>query len=329
MEALNPHPPTESSFELIIPALERELLRESQNPAGTLKTIRSYRWALDDLTRFAHAAGVYDLADVDRDLLERWQDNLRERPSGLGGRLKSSSRSIASTAARRLIRHAAERDMIDGKLERAIVRVRTVQNEPRPLEPTHFALLRAHFAQPSTNLISLRDSALFFAFITTGARVTEMLQLERFNYARPVVLQKGGTEKMLRFPPAVVAMIADYVARRRDQLPALWVALGNNINGIKPLEAPGVREIWHRACDQLRLPRFTTHQLRHTFFTELVDQDVPVDVVAETGGHHDLRTAMRYVKVSERRRQLAVDAAAQLVPATRPQLLRPLRRRRR
>lgn len=316
---------SESSFELVIPALERALLRENLSPA----TVRCYRYALDDLARFMHGAGIDDLADVDRDLLERWQDNLRERPSMLnGGLLKASTRSIASTAARRLIRFAAERDMCDWKLERAIVRVRTVINEPRPIEPAHLAQLQEHFARTSRNLITLRDRSLFFAFLTTGARVKEMLQLERVNYARPVVLQKGGTEKVLRFPPEVVAMIAEYVRARRDDLPWLWIALGNNINALRQLTDDGVREIWHRACAQIGIPAFTTHQLRHSFGTELVDLGVSIEVVADTMGHHDLRTAMRYVKVSERRRQQAVDAAAQLVPATRPRLLRPIRRRR-
>jgi site-specific recombinase XerD len=323
MEALRPATLSESSLDVILPAFERSLLRENIAAA----TVRGYRWALDDLARFLRRQDVDDVAQLSRDLLERWQDQLRERPSALGGHLKASTRSIASTAARRLIRFAAERDMLDWKLERAVVRVRTVQNDPRPIDPEDLAKLQAHFSRPSRNIITLRDSALFFAFLTSGARVAEMLQLERSNYSRPVVVQKGGTEKVLRFPAEVVAKIADYIAARRDDLPWLWIALGNNVNAIRRLEAAGVREIWHRACGQLRIARFTTHQLRHTFGTELVDAEVPIEVVVETMGHHDLRTAMRYVKVSERRRQLAVDAAALLVPQSRPRLLPRLRRR--
>src|SRR5258708_7948837 len=145
---LRKHPPSDSSLDLLLPAFERGLLRENLS----VSTVRSYRWALEDLARFMRdQAGTDDVADLDRDLLERWQDHLRERPSALGGHLKAPSRSNASTAVRRLIRFAAEREMLDWRLERAVVRVRTVQNDPRPIEPDDLAVLQAHFSRPSTN----------------------------------------------------------------------------------------------------------------------------------------------------------------------------------
>lgn len=322
MEALSHPSPSDSSLDVVLPAFERALLRENLSP----RTVRSYRWALDDLVRFLRANGVDDLAYVDRDLLERWQDQLRDRETRLGRLLKASTRSIASTAVRRLIRWGAERDMLDWTVERAVVKVHTRKSEPRPLEPQVLHALQAHYARSSHNLLWMRDRALFFAFITSGGRVTELLQMNRDDYTQPVVIQKGGYEKTLRFPLEAIAMMAEYLTLRRDDLPHMWIAAGNNVNVVRRLEASGVRAIWMRVCHELGLPRFTTHQLRHTYGTELAE-DVDVEVVADLMGHHDLRTAMRYVKIRDRRRQLAVDAAAQLVPTTRPPFLRPLRRR--
>lgn len=315
MEALS-RTPSDSSLDVVLPAFERALRRENLSE----RTVRSYRWALDDLARFMRANDVEDVAELDRDLIERWQDQLRDRYTKRGTLLRSSTRSIASTAARRLIRWAAERDILDWKVERAVVKVHTRKSDPRPLDRAVLDRLRMHYAQPGRHLIYMRDRAMFFAFITSGARVTELLQMNRDDYTRPTVVQKGGYEKTLLFPTEAVAMMAEYLVLRRDDLPHMWIALGNNVNTIRRLEAAGVRGIWSRVCHELSLPRFTTHQLRHSYATELADADVDVDVIADVMGHHDLRTAMRYVKIRDRRRARAVEAAAHLVPAARPRL---------
>src|SRR5579864_5950926 len=125
---LRESPPSESSLDRVARDFQRALLRENLSE----NTVRSYGWAVADLVRFLRANGVNDLADVDRDLLERWQDQLRERVTRMGTHLRSSTRSGASTAARRLIGFAADRDMVDWRLARAIVRVRTVKNDGEP-----------------------------------------------------------------------------------------------------------------------------------------------------------------------------------------------------
>jgi site-specific recombinase XerD len=52
----------------------------------------------------------------------------------------------------------------------------------------------------------------------------------------------------------------------------------------------------------------TPHVLRHTFCTAIAER-AGLDVVAELAGHADVRTSKRYVTVTARRTQTAIDHA--------------------
>jgi integrase len=48
------------------------------------------------------------------------------------------------------------------------------------------------------------------------------------------------------------------------------------------------------------MPRFTAHQLRHTFGTEAASAGIPATDLQALMGHEDLSTTQRYVRVTGR-----------------------------
>lgn len=48
------------------------------------------------------------------------------------------------------------------------------------------------------------------------------------------------------------------------------------------------------------MPRFTSHQLRHTFGTEGAASGIPATELQALMGHEDLATTQRYVRVTGR-----------------------------
>ena len=285
---------SDSWLERVGPSFERSLLREELSP----QTVRSYMIGIKNLFAFLHDQGVEDLVQLDRDLLERWQDSMRERVPPL----RAGSRSLYATAVRRLIGFAADRDIVDWKLERAIKGVRQRRRDSehvrQPIPPADLELLKAYLGprRARMTLIDLRDRALFFVLYTTGLRVSEALQMPREGYESCRVRQKGGSYIDIFVPPTVTLYVADYLHARRDDLPLLWVALGNNTNAIRPLQDSGVREVWRRLCRQLGIEYFTTHQLRHTCATELRAAGVSEQGQADWLHHADTRTVHKYAK---------------------------------
>jgi len=297
---------SESWLDTVAADYERALYRQNLSPA----TVRVYNGALKNFFTFLREQDVHDLHRLDRDLIERWQDALRAHMPPL----KASTRSLYGTGVRKLLRWAAEQDILDGRLEKAIVGVRTRSSQPRPIPPEDLNTLKAFLGprRPRATVVELRDRALFFCLLTSAARVSEALQMRRRDFERAIVIQKGGTEKALHMPPTAIAMIEDYLAVRKDDLPWLWIGHGNNVNAVKRLEGAGVREAWRRLCYLLHIDRFTTHQLRHTCITEMLARGISELVTADHAGHHDIRQIHVYGQVRDHQRRQALDAMENL-----------------
>jgi len=300
--ALQLHRRSDSLLDDVARSFEQQLLNENFSP----ETVRGYGVGIKNLFAFLRDHDVHDLADLNRQLLEDWQTSLRERVPPL----KANSRGLYATSARQLIAWAAERDIVDLKLVRAIVRVRTKRHdeddEVPPIPPDDLRLIMAYLGprRSRMTIVDLRDRAMFFFFFETGLRVSEALQVRRDSYMSGRVRQKGGNWVDFEITATVIAMIRDYLHARTDDEPWLWEKHGNNAGVHGRLQPSGVLEAWARLARRLGIPRWKTHQIRHTTGTT-VHEEFHGDEITVAGvlHHSDTRTAHRYVKLSERSKQ--------------------------
>lgn len=269
-------------------------------------TVRAFDCWFRDFDRYLARLGI-EVESVSSVQLERWQEGLAARS------LAPRTQQLAATSVRNAIRWAIQRrswDFDQPDVWEALAAPRAPKLLPRPLPRATVDRITAYLAPRRINgdLYFYRTRAMWFYMVTTGARVSEVLSLERDDLAHdgPVVRQKGGSQKALWAPPAAMGAVLDYVRRRDDDHPALWVTHGNP--PVRSLAPAGVREQWHQLADRLSIPRWTTHQLRHTCATELLDAGVPPEVVAAHLGHHGLASLAGYGEVRLGRRQLAVQA---------------------
>jgi len=288
------------------PILERtkqELLVRGRSPA----TVRIYEWGVQTLIKFV---GDGDRL-VDRDLIEEWQGSLVTR-------LNPRSRALAATGVRALLKWAAnrQRPLCDPFLAQAIVSTKVNKKQPRPLHPNDLIRITAHLIErcdlrlaaqmgerPPT-LRDLRDRALFHYILGIGGRVSEVLQVHRTTFEREVIRQKGGTAKEFICQPGVAGLIHQYLAARSDDLPWLWIALTPS-GVVRKLDPAGVLKIWERLAAAYLVPRFTTHQLRHTAATALAARGHGPLEIADFLGHADTRWVQIYAKTSPNRLQAA------------------------
>lgn len=288
------------------PAYARALRRAGRSE----ETIRGYMWTVDKLLDFLERDGLEDFADITRDQLERWQDEIVQ------SRLKARSRQHASSIARGLLRWAAEREIVDWRLERAVVPVNVKRRKVHPVPPADLAKVIRYLVplRPHMTIVELRDRAMTIYILVTGARVSEALQALRTDYTLPVVIQKGGGEKTLRPTATALDLVHDYLRARRDDWPWLWVQHGNNINAAGArLKSSGVREALIRLALRLQIKPFTTHQLRHSYATVLGNAGISPAAIADGLGHADLRTLMEYLEVQEPLQLQVVETMEQLV----------------
>lgn len=290
---------------------ELSLQRRDLSP----RTVKAYHWALHDLIHKAmQPARLVNVHDLTRDVLEEWQDTQIERG------WKPRVRGLSVTAVRQFIKYAIKNDYItDPKLEWALAEVKQPEAEPHPIPEEDLAKIQAYLLPLTSDMMvtQLRDRALFCYILSTGARVSEALQPTRANYARPTVIQKGGTKKTLGVTPKAEEIVGDYLACRDDDRPELWVIHAKRRH-LEPMNPADVRLVWKHMSKRLELSYWTTHAIRHTTATVLLAANIDHLVIAEHLGHHGVGTIANYAKVGEKGRQKvlgAMDEMLQLPPA--------------
>jgi integrase/recombinase XerD len=261
-------------------------------------TIQAYSWGVKDFQGFLHSQGLISLHQVTRSHLENWQDRL----AAVG--MRPRSRSLAVTAIRAYLGWASDHELCDARLVGWLTTVKVDALQPKPLSRADLAAMIDHYTprpEPGRQQLTyLRDRALFFVLLSTGARVSEGLAMPRAGFERCSVRQKGGGQKLLTIPEGVASVVREYLAARVDASPLLFAGIG----------PAGVRQIWHRACERIGIAPFTTHSLRHTYATELLAKGIDSRIVAELLGHKNMQTIMVYTKMLESSRKQAEDTIA-------------------
>lgn len=118
---------------------------------------------------------------------------------------------------------------------------------------------------------SPRDRALFGAMFDSGARVGEILQLDRSSIVNNEAIVKGkGSQHRgdrLHFSNNALKLIDDYLATRSDKLPPLFISRQN-----RRICVQQVIRLFHTYIAKAGIKvngRGATHILRHSFATNL------------------------------------------------------------
>jgi len=272
------------------------------------KTLVSYGLIID---RFVAYVGDQVL---DRQLLRAWQD----AQTGI----KPASRQVRFSVVRGFLRFGAAEEALNPTLWLNVAKVRVPRSQPRPIPHEDVQRVLAYLAQqpelverrkdssPRDLERALRTRALFYFLFTTGARIFEALSVDRDDYVdgSALVIQKGGSEKLLITTSAARQAIAAYPTSRQDANPALFLSYRSN-QPPQRLTSGGALAIWKALAGTMGIRSFGNHRIRHTTATELGEAEVLDSVVQTVMGHADPATTGRYREIGVGRRQRAVEAA--------------------
>lgn len=270
----------------------------------TPSTLKGYTtWVTDWQLYLGDRANIPQSWTV-RDV-EGWQEQLAER-------LAPSSRATAAACLRGLLKWAVRHDRpVKENLWMTVDRPKIPRLLPRPLPAQNLTRLLTYLRprRKHAPLSYWRDRALVFYLLGTAARVSEALQVsvDDVGEAPAMVRQKGGAMKVLFAPPVCQEAIWDYLRHRSDNHPALWITTTDN-QPVRAMSSEAVRRMCHRLARQVGVPPFTTHQLRHTAATELLDAHVAPEVVAAHLGHSGMGSLAGYGEIRLGRRAEAVAA---------------------
>jgi integrase/recombinase XerD len=160
------------------------------------------------------------------------------------------------------------------------------------------------------DLISLRDRALLELLYATGARVTEIINLnttdissiknEDSQVTTIRVKGKGGKERVIPIGSFGLMAVNDYLTRSRPTLCKVSTqkALFLNQRGGRLTRQSAWGIVANRAARAGLAEVVTPHSMRHSFATHLLDGGADIRVVQELLGHASVTTTQIYTLIT-------------------------------
>ncbi|GAA5209478.1 site-specific tyrosine recombinase XerD [Microbacterium kyungheense] len=262
-------------------------------------TVAAYRRDLAGYAMWLGEQGVDDTAEVTPVMLASFvADRAAGQPpmaaSSLA-RLQSSVRGLHRFLAREGIEPADPTSHLrPPKQPRRLPKALTIDQVSTLLEA----------AGPADDLLGVRDRALLEMLYATGARVSEIVQLDVDDLAHGDVLRvrgKGSKERIVPVGSYARAAVDAYLTRSRPELSRRGHATPRLFLGARgaPLSRQSAWLIIQSAAERAHLTAHVSpHTLRHSFATHLLQGGADVRVVQELLGHASVATTQIYTHVS-------------------------------
>jgi len=147
---------------------------------------------------------------------------------------------------------------------------------------------------------SPRDLAIIDLLSSTGMRVGELVKLNRndidFVNRECIVFGKGDKERSVYFDAKTKLHIQDYLSKRTDDNPALFVSVFKPYNR---LQITGVEIRLRNLGKRLNIPRVHPHKFRRTLATKAIDKGMPIEQVQHLLGHQKIDTTLQYAMINQ------------------------------
>ncbi|MFN4846539.1 MAG: site-specific tyrosine recombinase XerD [Rhodoluna sp.] len=173
----------------------------------------------------------------------------------------------------------------------------------------------------AAELIRIRDRAILELLYATGARVSELVNMDLDDLVDPEIVRlfgKGSKERLVPVGRFAQAALASYQVRVRPNLAKLSKgspALFLNQRGTR-LSRQSVWQIIADSAKRAKLEReVSPHTFRHSFATHLLEGGADVRVVQELLGHASVSTTQIYTLVT-------VDALREIYATAHPRAQR-------
>lgn len=262
-------------------------------------TVSAYRRDLSRYVDFLARRGVRDLAGVTRTEVSAFRDELGARG------LAPASVARALVTVRNLHRFALAQGLVEVDVAADVTPGTRGRRLPKALSVEQ---VEALLSAPDTSTVEgLRDRALLELLYGTGARVSEVCDLD-VDDVTPVLddpdlglrlIGKGDKERVVPLGRYAAEAVEAWLVRGRPTLARDVPALLLNSRGGR-LSRQSAWGVIRRAGEAagLQVEHLSPHSLRHSYATHLLDGGADVRVVQELLGHASVTTTQIYTLVT-------------------------------
>lgn len=248
------------------------------------KTKQNYRVAMNSLLRTCEDLPVQF---INHQSILQWKKDMLYR--GNGPASIASNLSRLKQILRYLKRH--EYSVMDSDI---IERPTVKQKDPVWLTIEELSRFLSVITSP-------RDKALFACLFSSGARISELLSLDRGSIKDGLAAIRGKGDKpgVLQFDSSALALLGAYLDTRKDKLRPLFISSQH-----RRITVSRVAQVCHEYADLAGLDKnVTTHIFRHTFASDLKLNGADIYDIKEQLRHDRLSSTQIYVHIGEDKRR--------------------------
>jgi len=271
----------------------------------SIKTRENYERYLKAFLVFAK---IQKPGDITMDKVMQFRLHLA-RESKNGKDLKRITQSYYIIALRNFLKFLIKRDIETLSPDK----IELPKIARRQIEIIEYKELERLLDAPNLNTFrGLRDKAILETLFSTGLRVSELCNLDRYiNLDRGELAVRGKGEKIrvVFISDDAKKAIKNYLDKRSDTIDKLFISLAkeNTKEGAKPQKAIG--KITPRAVQRLIdfykrkagiTKKITPHQIRHQFATDLLMNGADLRSVQELLGHSNISTTQVYTHITNK-----------------------------
>jgi integrase/recombinase XerD len=259
-------------------------------------TIEAYRRDLLALLEWANEQGT-SLADVTEDALERYYNEAR-----LSRSPSTVARAVAS--ARGFFSYLVDEGYVTIDPTSRLKGGRRGRTLPKPLGEAEIVTLLDSI--PATTSVDLRDRALLELLYGTGARVSEVVNLDLsdldFDEELILLTGKGNKQRLVPIGSTLDRALREYLAPGgRPSLSSskrTTKVFLNARSGV--LTRQGIDLVIHKRALTVGIDRnrISAHVFRHSCATHMLAHGADIRVVQELLGHASIATTQLYTAVS-------------------------------
>lgn len=223
------------------------------------------------------------------------------------GQLSSYSINRMLSVLRSYIKFLIDMDYQSPIAPEVVKLVKTERKHPRVSEFSEIVkLIESPSRFEKNKIIALRNRAMLETLLSTGMRISELLNLKKEQIdksGRVFIRGKGKKERFVYLTPRAQNHIKNYSEIRDTDSPYLFVPYrGKNIGKKDKRISPNYLQEKvkkYRELLDINIP-ISCHSIRHAFATYLAEEGASPAAIQILLGHESLSTTTRYVHASDR-----------------------------
>ena len=266
-------------------------------------TIKSTRYGLKSLAQFLEAEQVGHIEDMDRDVLEQYQEDLAYRLTAKGSPLGRAAREKLINVAQGFTRFLKQKEYLLNDPGESLIPPKRGRRLPRSI--LSLAEVRRLINAPDLRSNQgQRDRVVLELLYDTGIRRSEVAAIRLTDldldtgYIR--IQGKGGKDRVVPVGERVAGVIKNYLLFVRPE----YVKAADSGHLIlnrsgNPMAANGIYIIVKTCARDAGIKKkVTAHGLRHTCATHMLKNGAPVRHLQELLGHASLESTQIYTHVT-------------------------------